>query len=431
MKNFDVIVVGAGPAGTTAALKMAQGGLSVLLLERGEFPGAKNMFGGMIPGCPVFEELIPDFWDHAPWERHVVRRELTVLSDHAVTSVSFEADKFNSPPYNGYTLYRPIFDNWYAEQATKAGARLLTGCVVEDLLWEGQSVVGVRVGREQGDIRAKVVVACDGVLSFLAKKAGLRRDFALAQMGVGIRALFRLPEDEINRRFNLVQRQGVAQAFLGSTEGIRGGCFIYTQTDALSVGMVLHIESLKEKKIPPYEILERFIRRDPARKFLKGSKLIDFSAHMIPEGGWSMVPKLSMSGFLVAGDAAALSYTDGLNQEGMNLAATSGKLAAETVIDAFAQGDFSGNRLAGYDARLNESFVLKNMKTAAKLCDFMHNDRLFSLYPQVIGNMMEKIYLADGNHRKGFGRIAWDTIRKEVPLTKLLTDLWDGGKSVL
>jgi len=431
MKSFDAIVVGAGPAGITAALKMAQKGLRVILLERGEFPGSKNMFGGMIPGSPVFNELIPDFWDHAPWERYVVRRELTVLSEHASTSFSFETMNFDRPPYNGYTLYRPVFDKWYAEQARKAGAQLITGCLVEDLLWEESSIAGVRVGRDQGDIRAKVVVACDGALSLLAKKAGLRRDFNLSQMGVGIRALFRLPEEEINQRFNLVRQQGVAKAFLGCTEGIRGGGFIYTQTDTLSVGLVFHLQSLKEKKIPPYELLERFIRRDPVRQFIKGSRLLDFSAHLIPEGGWSMVPKLSMNGLLVAGDAAALCYTDGLNQEGMNLAAASGSLAAETVIEAFSRGDFSGKQMARYDERLRGSFVLKNMKTARKICDFMHNDRLFSLYPEVIGNVMEQIYLADGNSRRGFGHIAWNAIRKGVPLPQLLADFWNGGRSLI
>ena len=114
MKAFDVIVVGAGPAGASAALRMAQQGLDVLLLERGEAPGAKNMFGGMMPFFPLAEELIPDFWEKAPWERHVVKRVLHILAETSSTSMAFEAEAFDRPPYNGYTLFRPIFDRWLA-----------------------------------------------------------------------------------------------------------------------------------------------------------------------------------------------------------------------------------------------------------------------------------------------------------------------------
>src|SRR5512143_3939432 len=121
MRAYDAIVVGAGPAGTTAAFRMAQKGLSVLLLERGETPGAKNMFGGMLPGCPIADELLPGFWEKAPWERHVVKRTLNIISEHSSTSLVFQSEEFDRPPYNGYTLFRPVFDRWYARQAAEAG----------------------------------------------------------------------------------------------------------------------------------------------------------------------------------------------------------------------------------------------------------------------------------------------------------------------
>ncbi|OGP53143.1 MAG: FAD-dependent oxidoreductase [Deltaproteobacteria bacterium RBG_13_52_11] len=431
LKEFDVIVVGAGPAGASAALRMAQRGLDVLLLERGETPGAKNMFGGMMPFFPVAEELIPDFWMKAPWERHVVKRILYVSAKTSSTSMVFEADAFDCPPYNGFTLFRPVFDRWLAEETTKAGATLLCSCLVKDLIWKGKEVSGVKVGRDNGNVRAKVVVACDGVLSFLAQKAGLRKDFIPSQMALGVKALFRLTEEMINERFNLVRTQGATCEFLGCTDGIRGGGFIYTQTETLSVGIVLHLDALKKSGKAPYLLFEEFIGLPPVRRYLKDARLVEYSAHLLPEGGYRMVPKLFTDGMLVAGDAAALCYTNGLNQEGMNLAIASGFMAAETVIDAFTRGDFSSKQLSQYEARLKESFVLKDMKTFKEAVSWMHTERLFSEYPQLINRIMEEIYRSDGKPRRKIGKIGWDAVKGTISKRDLIADLLKGGKSLL
>jgi electron transfer flavoprotein-quinone oxidoreductase len=431
MKTYDVVVVGAGPAGTTAALRMAQKGLKVLLVERGDVPGAKNMFGGMLPNCPVVEELLSDFWDQAPWERHVVKRILTILSEKSATSLVFDSQRFDNPPYNGYTLFRPIFDKWYAEKAREAGVMLLTGCLVEDLLRTGKAVSGIKIGRDKGEITAPVTITCDGVLSLLAKKAGLYKEPKPSDMALGIKALFRLKEEEINERFNLVRRQGATHEFLGCTEGIRGGGFIYTQTETLSVGLVFHLDALKNSGIAPYELFERFLSLDAVRKTLKGGQLVEYSAHVLPEGGYKMVPRLFTDGMLLAGDAAGLCYTNGLNQEGMNLAITSGFLAAETVLDAFNKGDFSAKQLAQYEARLKESFVLKDMKTFEKAVDLMHMDRLFSVYPKLVGTIMEQLYRSDGKPRKKIGRLGWDAVKETLPVKQVISDLVKGGRSLI
>jgi len=431
MKSFDAIVVGAGPAGATAALRMAQEGIPVLLLERGDRPGAKNMFGGALVNCSVLDDFFPDFWNQAPWERHLVRRVLTLITPDSSTSLAFETDSFDHPPYNGYTLFRPVFDKWYAEKAVAAGATLLCGCTVEDLLWQGKAVAGVRVGRSEGDIRSRVVVACDGALSFLAEKAGLRKKFSPDQMGLGIKALFRLKEEAINERFNLVRRQGASHEFLGCTEGIRGGGFLYTQTDSISVGLVLHLDSLKKNGKTPYDLFQRFMALDPVHKLLKGAKLVEYSAHLLPEGGYRMVPRLFTDGMLVTGDAAALCYTNGLNLEGMNLAIASGFLAAEAVIGALQKGDFSSRQLSEYEERLRKSFVLKDMKTFEKAVDWMHTDRLFSAYPRLVASIMEQIFASDGKPRRRLGRIGWETIRDTVTLSELVADLIKGGRSFL
>jgi electron transfer flavoprotein-quinone oxidoreductase len=431
VKTHDVIVVGAGPAGVTAALRMAQKGLKVLLLERGSVPGEKNMFGGMLPNCPLVEELLPRFRQEAPCERHVVKRTLCLLSDSSVTSFVFESKNFDTQPYSGFTIYRPVFDRWYAQKASDAGANLLTGCLVDELLMQGKTIRGVRIGQDRAEINAPITIVCDGVVSLLAKKAGLRALPESRALALGVKALFRLQEEAINERFGLVRDQGCSQEFIGCTKGIRGGGFIYTQTQSLSVGLVLHLDSLKKSGFAPYDLFEEFLAYDGVRKFIKGARLVEYSAHMIPEGGYRQIPQLFADGMLLAGDAAGLCYTNGLNLEGMNLAMASGFHAAETVLDAFQKNDFSAKLLAQYQSRLNESFVLRDMKTHEKSMDFMRNDRLFSVYPKLVSTIMERIFQSDGKPRKKIGRIGYEAAKEAVPLTDLLIDLLKGGRSIL
>jgi electron transfer flavoprotein-quinone oxidoreductase len=144
-----------------------------------------------------------------------------------------------------------------------------------------------------------------------------------------------------------------------------------------------------------------------------------------------MVPKLFADGMLIAGDAAALCYTNGLNQEGMNLAIASGMMAADTIIDAFTRGDFSSKQLAQYEARLNESFVLKDMKTFKKAVSWMHTERLFSEYPRLINTIMEEIYRSDGRPRKKIGRIGWDAMKGSISKRDVIIDFLKGGRSLI
>ena len=440
--DFDAIVVGAGPAGTAAALGLTQKGVNVLLLERGEYPGAKNMFGGMMAYCPVAEQLVPGFWERAPWERAVTKRALSVVAGGSSTSLVFQAASGSDAPsvgggstsdrtLTGFTLFRPLFDRWFAEQAVAEGVTLLTNCRAESLVVHDGSVGGVRLTGSGDVIEAPLVVACDGTLSLVAKEAGLHAGFKPEHVALGVRALFALSAEEIDERFGLVGREGATREFLGCTEGVRGGGFIYTQTDTLSVGLVVHLDSLKERAIPPYELMERFLASTDVASLLRGARLVEYSAHLLPEAGLRMVPRLSMGGLLLAGDAAGLCYTNGLIQEGMNLAMTSGLLAAQVGAGAIEAGDLSARRLSAYGKELKRSFVLRDLKTFGRAIKFMHHDRLFTEYPQVVSALMEDLYRADGTPKRKIARLGLRALKGRVSARHVIGDAYQGGRGYL
>lgn len=422
VKYFDVIVVGAGPAGSTAALELARAGLKVALLERGKQPGSKNMFGGLLHHTPVLNEMIPSFWEKAPLERHVYKKTLSFMTPAAATSMTFETENFADVPYNGATVMRPVFDNWLAGQAVGEGASLFCNCTADGLIWQDGQVSGVSVKGRGGELMSPIVIAADGVLSFMAAKAGLRQDLKPENMGLGIKLLLGLPQEVINERFGLAQDEGADFSLLGITEGLRGGGFLYTNKESISIGIVVHLSSLKELKKTPYEVLDRALQHPQIRKLVKGATPREYSAHLVPEGGLGAIPKIHTGGMLVVGDAAGLCYTNGINLEGINLAITSGAIAARCAIEAVKAKDYSARMLSGYHQKLKNSFVLKDMATFGKSVDMMHIDRLFQLYPEIVCAIMEKIFRAEGVPRSKMLKLSRKEAFRRVALRELVSD---------
>ncbi|HYB51553.1 MAG TPA: FAD-dependent oxidoreductase, partial [Burkholderiaceae bacterium] len=170
-EKFDAIVVGAGPSGNAAAYTLAKAGLKVLQIERGEYPGSKNVQGAILYS-DALEKIIPDFREDAPLERHIIEQRMWVLDNESFVGSHFRSDNYNKPPFNRYTILRAQFDKWFSQKVREAGALLICETTVEHLLMDGERVVGVRCDREGGDVFADVVVLADGVNSTLARKAG-------------------------------------------------------------------------------------------------------------------------------------------------------------------------------------------------------------------------------------------------------------------
>ena len=233
-EKFDVIVVGAGPAGNAAAYTLAKGGLNVLQLERGEYPGSKNVQGAILYANSL-ERLIPDFRDSAPLERHIIEQRMWMTDEKSYLGTHYRSDEFNSEPYNRYTIIRARFDKWFSEQAQSAGALLICEMTVKSLLRNEQGrVIGVEVEREDGKIYADAVILADGVNSLLATRAGLRSDIKPDHVALAVKEMIFLPRETIEARFNLSGLGGMAIEMLGSiTAGMVGTGFLYTNKDSL------------------------------------------------------------------------------------------------------------------------------------------------------------------------------------------------------
>ena len=429
--TFQAIVIGAGPAGSSAALTMARAGLDVALVERGAFPGEKNMFGGVLHRLTALEEMIPDFWEQAPLERHIVKKGVTFMTGDSSFNTVIEAGNFDTPPYNGYTIFRPRFDNWLAQEAVKAGATLITRATVEDLVIKDGAIAGVTIVGRTGQLSAPVVVAADGVLSFIAKKAGLRQPtFDPGQMAVGVKALLDMPRELIDDRFGLVRDQGFANEFVGCTEGVRGGGFLYTNYDSLSIGLVFHLASLRTSGKTPYDLLNSFMEQPQVAKMIRGGRLQEYSAHVIPEGGYNMMPELTGDGILVAGDAAALCNATGLNLEGINLASHSGVLAGKAVVEAHRNSDFSKRGLETYRKLMNDSYVIKDLKLYRKAPHMLHNDRIYNEYPELMCSFMEYIYRIDGAPKENLTKLFIKSAAGKIGLGNLAADAFSAWRAL-
>lgn len=418
---FDIVIVGAGPAGLSCAIHLAKNGMKPIVLERGPYPGAKNMSGGVVYGR-ILVNIIPDFMDSAPIERYVTKRVITVLSDRDALSFEYSNEEYLLPPYNGFTVLRPAFDRWLGQEAERAGVTILNGVTVTDARVEKDSVV-LSVNNGEGVLSARILIAADGVNSILARKTGLRKEFKDTETAVGVKETLYLHSGEIEKRFRLDRNEGLANEFIGlSTQGVVSGGFLYTNSDSISVGIVAKISSLKEKKVSPVELFESFKGHRLIRPMIKGAKAAEYSAHLIPEGGYKSLSKLYGKRVLLCGDAAGFVLNTGLSLEGANYAIASGISAAKTVVEVFPNDDFSDKALSGYTRYLTEMGVLTDFKLFENAAETINNPRLHREYPDLINKVARSVFSINGKAKEKPGRLFYRETRKLIGLKQLIRD---------
>lgn len=401
-EKFDAIVVGAGPSGNTAAYTMAKAGLKVLQIERGEYPGSKNVQGAILY-ADALEKVIPDFRDDAPLERHVIEQRVWVLDDTSFVGTHYRSDDYNKPPYNRYTIIRAQFDKWFSSKVREAGALLICETTVEELLMDGDRCIGVRCDRQGGEVYADVVILADGVNSTLARKAGFHGELKAGNVALAVKEILFLPEEVIQQRFNVKDEEGVVIEMMGTvTDGMVGTGFLYTNKESLTIGVGCMLGDFKKNpnRTTPYALLERLKRHPSIAPLIEGGEMKEYCAHLIPEGGFHAVPKVYGEGWMIVGDSGG--FVNAVHREGSNLAMTTGRLAAETVIAAKAAGaPLSARTLAAYKKALDESFVMKDLHKYRDMPQVLHDSpHFFTTYPELVSRAAKTMFTVDGVDKK-------------------------------
>ena len=430
--DFDVIVVGAGVAGCVTAYQLAQQGRFVVLIERGEAPGSKNLSGGVLY-CRGMQEVFPDFLDEAPVERRVTRNYVNFLNAGSSIGVDYKDTRL-ADPVNAVTVLRAKLDAWLAEKCEEAGVFIMPGVRVDRVLTQdgpaGKRVVGVKAGEDE--LRASVVVAADGVNSFIAQEVGLRPKQPLHHLATGVKCVVSLPRETIEARFNLTGDEGAAFAVVGDcTEGVGGGGFMYTNTDSISIGVVLRLDDLVGKKKSATEIFDHFLTHQYIAPYLEGGEITEYGCHLVAEGGLDMIGEIDMDGMVVVGDAAGLTLNTGLTVRGMDLAVASGVAAAAGIGSALEGNDTSKVGLAGYREQLFASYAGQDMKTYARAPSFLEVQRMYKDYGELIGNVLYGAFNLDNQPRQHLAAVALKAFKKSpVKIRHLISDGFAGVRAL-
>ena len=412
--DFDIIVVGSGCAGAVAAYTAASAGKSVLVVERGVFAGAKNMTGGRIYSHSL-KKVFPDFEREAPLERKITHERMAFMDPASQLAIDFTSPELAEEGRDSYSVLRAPFDQWLAEKAEEAGAEYICGIAVEELLKDGSGkVCGVRAGEDE--ITAQVVVLAEGCNTVLAERCLGNPRPKPSQMAVGVKQVLELPSGVIEDRFLLPEGEGAAMLFVGDcTHGSVGGGFLYTNKESISLGLVATIANAADgaNEVPVYQMLEDFKNHPAVAPVIRGARLVEHSGHMVPEGGYDMVPRYVFDGCLVAGESAGLCMNMGYQVRGMDFAVASGQMAGEAAAKAIDAGDTSAQGLASYKSAMEGSFVIKDLRTFRKWPHTMEGwSSMFDDYPAMAREAFNAMFSVDGEPQRPLVKRMMPIVRK-------------------
>jgi electron transfer flavoprotein-quinone oxidoreductase len=367
-EKYEAVVVGCGPGGAAAAAALARNGVETLVLERGVDAGSKNVSGGVIyaeGSAPyTIDGLFPGFRENAT-ERPVTESYIHNVAGDRVKTFDIGELHHRDTAWADAVLRRPM-DSWLAERVhertRETGGGLLTEIHVTGLLREDGEIVGVRT-QELEPIEADVVVAADGVNSELARDAGLMDWDDPEEWFQGVKAVVDMDPAVVDDRFDIAPDEGEAHLFSGDLfEGVRGGGFLYTNRDSLSVGTVFHLDSLADERAEPQALLDNLLTHPLLAQWLGDDyREREYSAKLVPDSKKVAHESPHADRLVLVGDAAGQMQAQGPIIKGMNHAVSAGALAAEAFADARSRGD---PHRAGelYEHKLREEGVMAKLR---------------------------------------------------------------------
>jgi len=381
--DFDVQFVGAGPAGLAGAIHLADlvakheaavaagapgqslGELTIAVLEKGATVGAHGISGAVLDPRALVE-LMPDYRDRGcPIGAEVTRDDVYFLSQGGQFRLPFVPPMLEN--HGNLIVSLGSLVEWMAGIAEEKGVLVVTETPAASAIVESGRVAGVRTGdkgvardgshkstyQPGADCRAKATILCEGPRGTIAKALEQQLGLTVGRnpqvYATGVKELWEMPPGRVERG-RVIHTMGFPLP-----NDTFGGGFIYGLDDThWSLGFVTGLDA-RDPTNDPHGFLQRFKTHPLVRALLEGGKAVSYGAKAIPEGGWWAMPKLAADGVLLAGDSGG--FLNGARLKGIHLAIKSGMLAAETVFECLLAGDFSKERLAGYDVRFRNSWA--------------------------------------------------------------------------
>ena len=426
VNKADVLVVGAGPAGISAAIEVARGGKKVILIERAQYAGSKNMYGGAVY-TSALKEVFKDDFNSIPYERVINSHTWAFLTDTG----SFEMTYKNDDSTSSYAIKRFNLEKWMIEKAKEAGVYYIPNTLVTNLLLKDGAVIGVKTENEE--YFASVTILADGVNSLLSRQINLRNNYEPKDIILSVKEAIKLDKKTIEERFNLKDdcKNGVNKQYFGTGFGNLKNVknlfmmsFLYTFKDTVMLGVGANLADLTKNKLNLNQILDEVKKHPDISPLIKDGEIIEYSAHLIPEGGYNKMPKLVSSGVIIAGDAAG--FINSVHLEGTNFALISGKLAGESALSAIDNNDFSERSLLIYRKKLEKSFILKDLYSYRNVIDKLHSrsNSLSVYYPKKIRELFEIVTSANCISKGEQIRNYVKSFFKDRKVTELFKDIF-------
>jgi electron transfer flavoprotein-quinone oxidoreductase len=391
-------------AGATAAIRLAQKGVDVLLVERADEGGAKNLSGGILWGNDL-ARVLPDWKATMPVDRPVTNKKVGLLNPDGSAFVIDYHDPTLKENGVGFSVLRARTDKWLLDQAAKEGVTVVTGVNVESLFKDNGVVRGVEVAGEV--TTADVVIIAEGANSRLTLEADLQhgqKRLDAHNMALGVKQVMKMDKKVMEDRFGIGPDGGMAAEFVfGREDSVMAGGFVYTNNDTLSLGVVINTATLKLGKgnnLSSHDIIEEFRLHPYIAALSKDAELVEYGAHLVPEGGYQAFSELYADGVIVCGDAAGFCFSNGIVIQGMNYAIRSGICAADAVVHAISKGDYSQVTLHKYLQLLEEDGIIKDFQRFKNVGKALWNPRLFNKYPAMMSNVFRNILGSEGDKKK-------------------------------